>query len=208
MEIRQLNDTDPFFLFQQIARIHIQEIHFGILPLFGEEFLARLNVEMTRAPFSGVWAAIERGQVVGFVSGCGDLRELYRFFFLHSFFPLLKYLGTAIFSTEFLRKVPSICIYPFEKSDWREDGNVDDAESRAELLAIAVSPSMQGRGLGKQLVDALEKGLKKWNLASSYHVATNILEIGSNTFYRTQGFKPVGTKKHHDLTLQVYEKQI
>jgi GNAT superfamily N-acetyltransferase len=208
METRLLNYNDSIFLFQQVASIHIQEIHFGVLPLLGRNFLAQLNREMTRAPYTGVWVVIENGQVLGFVSGCADLNKMYRFIFMHSFLPLLKHAGVAIFHPRFLKKVPSLFLYPFRHQKSQPEVPSQIEADSAELLAIAVSPSMQGKGVGKILIKALEDGLREWNVTKCYYVATNIEEVGSNAFYRSQGFTPCGTTHHHDLILQKYRKEL
>jgi ribosomal protein S18 acetylase RimI-like enzyme len=207
METRLLKASDPFSIFQQIAKIHIDEIHFSALPLLGENFLVWLNIEMTRAPQTGVWVVMEENRVLGFVSGCANLKQMYRFIFLHSAFRLFWYAGTALFSPRLLKKIPSLVLYPFQHQD-KEGKRLEEkaAEDGAELLAIAVDHSTQGKGIGKILVKTFELALREWGIEKSYYVSTNIEEIGSNAFYRSAGFIPCGTQRLHDLTLQKYKK--
>jgi GNAT superfamily N-acetyltransferase len=167
--------------------------------------------EMSRAPRTGVWAAREDGNVLGFIAGCADVGQTYRAMLLRRgpVFALLALRG--IFSATVLRKLPSMFLYPFrvgKRSEQTDATKSNEPPTHAELLAIAVDQKAHRRGLGRGLVEAFEQGLRDWNVRGAYQVTTNVQETASNQFYRKLGFAPYGTIRHHDLTLQRYTKQV
>jgi ribosomal protein S18 acetylase RimI-like enzyme len=184
------------------AALHIAEIHFGLLPLLGPEFLARVYMSVSSAPGAGVWVASRHGRIVGFVAGCSDVGALYKHMLRRDMLSLITAAGLALGRPAVLRRLPSIALYPLRQ---RDATGPRAARSPAELLAIAVSDDLRGRGLGRLLVARFEEFLRTLHV-HEYHVATNIEEVGSNAFYRALGFRPVATVPHHALTLQLYEK--
>jgi ribosomal protein S18 acetylase RimI-like enzyme len=205
MGIERLSPSHPWDAFRQVAQLHAAEIHHGLLPLLGLRFMTRLYYEMARAPRTGVWAAMENGNVLGFIAGCADVGQTYRAMLLRRgpVFAILALGG--LFNLTVLRKLPSMFLYPFRVGRKEQDA---PPPTHAELLAIAVDQAAHRRGLGRGLVEAFEQGLLDWGMAGAYQVTTNVEEIASNQFYRKLGFQPYGTIKHHDLTLQRYTKQV
>jgi ribosomal protein S18 acetylase RimI-like enzyme len=187
------------------AALHIAEIHFGLLPLLGPEFLARVYLSVAGAPAAGVWVARRDGRIVGFVAGCADVGALYKHMLRRDLLSLMGAAGVALGRPAVLRRLPSIALYPLRQRD--ATGERQAARSPAELLAIAVSDDSRGRGLGRLLVARFEEFLRALHV-HEYHVATNIEEVDSNAFYRALGFRPVATIPHHALTLQLYEKAL
>lgn len=189
--------------FDALAQLHIGEIHHGTLPLLGPRFLARLYRELTRAPHAGIWAAHEDGRIVGFVAGCADLAAAYRAALRRGAVPLALLGARGLVSLTTLRKLPALLLYPLRA----RSASRDEQGPRAELLAIAVDPAMQGKGIGRELVHALEAAFREWRI-DQYAVTTNRAETTSNSFYLSLGFQPCGTMSHHELTLQRYQKRI
>jgi GNAT superfamily N-acetyltransferase len=199
-EIVRLTPEDDESTFAQIAALHVEGIHHGILPLFGDRFLARLYRYIAQAPQSGVWCVRDDSEVMGFIAGCMNLGEVFRWVLLRKGLGLATAAGRALLSPRVLEKLPSMLTYLRAEQD--------DAEGYApELLAIAVSARGRGQGLGRRLVTELESGFKSWGLSGRYRVSTNIEEQVSNAFYRSLGFRPARTLRHHALTLQLYDKE-
>jgi ribosomal protein S18 acetylase RimI-like enzyme len=203
VEIGQVNRHDLDSC-RYAASLHISEIHFGLLPLLGGSFMTRLYHAIAQAPQSGVWIARAGGCAVGFLAGCANVGELYRYVIRREAVPLALAGGAALLRPTVLRRMPAVLAYPMRRTD---EGGPRTATSSAELLAIAVQRDAQGNGVGKALVGHFERFLGNAGIRE-YHVATNIEDAGSNAFYRAAGFQPAGTMRHHALTLLQYEKSL
>jgi GNAT superfamily N-acetyltransferase len=190
---------------RQAAALHIAEIHFGLLPLLGASFLTRFYLSLADAPEASIWIARDDERVVGFLAGCVNVTEVYKHVISRCGLSLGFAAGAAILRPSVLRRFPAILLYPFRRK--RSAAVASRIDTEAELLAIAVSAHVRGRGVGKALVFAFEDFLLA-SRVNGYRVATNIEERQSNAFYRALGFQPSGAIVHHDLTLQLYEKAL
>ncbi|NMB60330.1 MAG: GNAT family N-acetyltransferase [Chloroflexi bacterium] len=208
MNIIKLDGKSSEHYFKKIARIHTEEIHFGFLPLLGEDFLALLYFYMSQVPSSGVWIAEENGTAVGFVTGTADIRQCYRQIIKRAWFSLSWKVLRSIFRKDVLKKIPVIIAYPFQSHHEGDDLSGEKQLHHPELLSIAISADGKGKGIGRALVQALENGLKEWGVKGLYFVSTNSEDPNSNAFYQHVGFKPVGKHRHNDLILQDYQKEI
>lgn len=189
-------------LCRRVAQLHGAQIHHGLLPLLGVPFMAQMYAGIAGAPHSGIWAAVEGEQLLGFISGSADIAAMYRSLLLTHGLRLAIASGLSLFRLQVLSKLPTVLLYPFQKRDVP-----DRSAPEAELLSVAVADEAQGRGVGRQLIGTFETALRGWGV-TRYRVLTNKAEEGSNAFYRATGFSPAGTRRHHALTLQAYEKVI
>lgn len=209
MDIIRLAKAHPGKWFGDVAEIHIAEVHHGCLPALGVKSLAMLYQELAAAPSSGLWVAVEGGQVVGFLSGCASTRRAYQAVLARIGVPLLLASVRSMAGHGLLRNLWAVMRYPFRAP--KPAGGVCAAvpkEPGPELLAIAVRNEWQGHGIGSLLIQAFEAALPGWGCGGRYCVSTNAAEAGSNGFYRKQGFVPCGTMRYHRLTLQVYRKEL
>jgi GNAT superfamily N-acetyltransferase len=205
-DILRLGRATPDALYEEIAQLHIDTIHHGALPLLGKKFMARLYRDLTLAKDTGLWVALEDGRLLGFICGCADLGRAYTDVLKQADFLLFWHGLRACLDVRILRKVAALFFYPFHSRQSAGDSQPSSpAEQKAQLLAISVNPHLQQKGIGSQLVAVLEKSLLEWGV-STYTVTTNIEEIGSNAFYRKNGFHHCGTLRHHALILQMYQK--
>lgn len=204
MRIVRLAPDDPIEYFKIAAQIHVAEIHHGLLPLLGIDFLTQLYRGIAGARRSAVWVAMQNDKVMGFIAGCAHTKgSLVEVLVKHGG-RLLFAAGTRVWSRPFLRKLPAVIAYPFNRRHLQ--GGRDYPQ--AELLAIGVAPSARGKGMGRQLVEVLETSFTHWGAIQEYHVKTNSAEPASNSFYQALGFAPSGTVPHHDLVLRIYTKRL
>jgi len=207
-DIVKLNKDSPYSAFDEVAQIHSLEIHHGTLPKFGNKFLSRLYRELASISNTGVWIAVNsQNEILGFLAGCANTSHSYLSVIKHAGLPLGLLAIKGLMRPSMLINALSLLTYPFYDPAIKNDSPHPEL-IKAELLAIAVHPRAQRGGIGKTLVQAFELGLKSWGIKDGYCVATNIEEDISNSFYRTMGFKPYYLKKHNNLILQVYQKQI
>ena len=189
-------------VFSAIARLHVSQIHHGVLPLLGDDALAGLYARVSEAPAAGVWFIQRDETVMGFLAGCANVQLLYRWLATHAGLPIL---GRVLRSgPSAWWRLRSVAAYPFKKD---ADPELAAKHVPAELLAIATDPAARRLGVGRALVDHFEEEVRRWN-EKAYMVTTNIEETDSNSFYRGLGCEPVGTRRHHALTLQVYRKDL
>jgi ribosomal protein S18 acetylase RimI-like enzyme len=125
-----------------VAALHADQIADGFLSFLGPRFLGRLYRRITRAPGSFLLVADSEVGVVGFIAGSADVGRLYRSFLWHD--------GPGAAAAVAGRLVRG----------WRQaletlrhgsGGRVGTGRG-FELLAIAVDPAQQSRGLGGRLV--------------------------------------------------------
>ncbi len=198
MTIERLGARSDPQVFADCARLHVELIHHGALPLLGERFIAELYRGLAGARRSGVWRAVREGRTVGFLAGCADIRRAALAVLVRRG-PRLAGLGTLRLAHRGVRRMAFAAIrYVPRRGGDRE---------AAELLAIAVDPAVQGTGAGRRLVARFEKALRTWGI-ERYAVSTNRDEVGSNAFYRGLGFEDAGLIQHHDLVLQAYRKAL
>ena len=205
IEFHQAGRSDGAALFHQIADLHIDLIHGGILPLLGKSFLANLYSEIASSRSGCVFAAIQADRVVGFAAGAWDIWKCACGFRIRGYLHLTLCFLRQLASPRVLAKGIDSLAYPFRKVDGASEHGARD-KHRAELLAIAVAHSAQGQGVGRGLLARVEDFFKPH--VRHYFVTTNIAKTQSNAFYKTLGFLEIGCKKHHDLVLQTYIKQL
>jgi len=208
IEIVRLSTAHPKDYFTAIAALHIKQIDYGLLPLLGLKFLSQLYYELSKSPKTGVWAALKSDELVGFISGCADARLTY-FAILSRAWPIFMSLTSqVILRPALLRRMIRVLYYPFNKSSIKGHTIEVCSSIKSEILAIAVNPDIERRGIGRKLIQAVEKAILHWDNRGYYRVATKIPDIRSNSFYKKVGFLPCHQIKHNDLILLIYLKEI
>ena len=204
--VKALNRGDRVELFEQIAALHAHLIHGGILPRLGERFLAHLYREIAASRCGCVYAAFEGVRMVGYVAGASDIWRCALGFSPGGCMRLGAILLLRLWRRDVFGKALDSLAYPFRNARIPDPSAAPLSKHRAELLAIAVAETAQGRGIGRGLVQALETFLS--TRVTHYFVSTNVQETQSKAFYRELGFSEAGQKRHHDLVVQVYVKPL
>lgn len=205
--VRRLDGHDSPQLFEQISILHGELIHGGVLPLLGNGFLSVLYREIAKSRWGSVHVALEDESILGFLVGAQDVYRCARSFTPGGYLKLFGLLMTRMWRPAVLSKLFDSLAYPFRSCSTPTGTTAaPPPRHRAELLSIAVAKKAQGRGVGKALVRAFEATML--GQVTQYAVTTNASEADSNAFYIAMGFESVGQKRHHDLILQVYTKQL
>ncbi|MFH0922129.1 MAG: GNAT family N-acetyltransferase [Fibrobacterota bacterium] len=184
--------------FSEIARLHAESIPMGFLSMLGKTFLSRLYKGIARHPESCVIVARdEHGRVAGFVSGTLSVRRCYRGVLRKRFLSLCLLIVFKMFSPANLKRAWETLRYPAKQ----EAGE----RLEAELLSIAVSDSVRGKGVGKKLVAELETWFAAMGCyAGPYKVVTSAEDARSNGFYKSVGFEFQREFMHHGKRMNEY----
>jgi ribosomal protein S18 acetylase RimI-like enzyme len=209
--IERLGPASPAERFHQLAKLHVESIHGGIMEALGPHFLASLYQQLSRRSEVLMYAARRDQQTIGFVAGTFNLMDSLTNIGVIGLVRLALTGAANLWRPRLLKKVFQTAGYFFRGIDRGDTArSMEDASDpeRSELLVIAVAEDARGQGIGTSLVDALEKDFQNRGAGHEYFVSTNCDEIESNAFYRTAGFTLVGQKRHHDLMLNVYKKEL
>jgi GNAT superfamily N-acetyltransferase len=172
----------------------------------GKPFLQELYRQIATSPWGSVHVAIEDDTVIGFIVGTQDIFRCALGFTLSGYLKMAGRLLVGIWRPQIAWKLLDSLAYPFRTSSTSASIDVAPNKHRAELLAIAVSQAAQGKGVGRALVGAYENTLPE--TVTQYFVTTNTTEVDSNAFYSSMSFQSIGEKRHHDLLIRVYAKQL
>ena len=172
VEVRPATDADA----PACAALHAGQISQGFLSVLGPGFLRRLYRRINRSPHSFLLIAAGQGTTAGFIAGSTDVGALYRSFVWHDGVPAaVQAAGPLV-------------------RGWRR---VLDTLGHAtsgtgvgrgpELLAVAVDPAWQGRGVGRMLVEAfLDEAEARGQDAA--HVVVGADNRGAVALYERAGF--------------------
>jgi len=161
---------------QYIAKIHYQEIKQGFLNQLGEKFLCLFYKAMIKSPNAFLIVAENNKHIIGFVSGCINLKKFYKEFvkrYWHKIFLI------ALNKIRFVKNILEITRYSKkEKNDLPQ----------AELLSIAVDVQFQSQGIAKQLFEKFVLEMKKRNI-NKFKVIVGSDLSKAIKFYEKNGFQ-------------------
>lgn len=175
-------------IYQQVARLHAENINQGFLASLGAPFLALLY-EAIDANDSGVLLIVQRnGQVVGFLSAAEGMRSIYRQL-LRRWLRLVFALLPALVSPRKLWKIAEILLLSTKN---KALGGLPNAE----LLSLAVAPAHRRAGDAGQLFQALvnhfgERDVKDFRIVVGERLAS------AHCFYTKMGALAVGRIEVH-----------
>jgi ribosomal protein S18 acetylase RimI-like enzyme len=182
VEVRPATDVDA----DVSAALHAGQISQGFLSALGPGFLRRLYRRIGRSPGSFLLMAVSQGTSVGFVAGSTDVAGLYRSFLFHDGIPAgLRAAGSLV--TGWRRVLDTL--------GHATAGGTGTGRG-PELLAIAVDPAWQGRGVGRLLVTSFleEVGARG---ADAAHVVVGAGNRSAVSLYEQAGFVAVGRFELH-----------
>jgi ribosomal protein S18 acetylase RimI-like enzyme len=191
-----------------IADLHCQGISAGFLSRLGPGFLAALYKSIGRSPYSRIFVAVNQDnqKVAGFAACSLDTSAMYRHILLRRGVLFFFLLLPRAFLPENLKFIFETLFYN-QKEKKKAPAGSGKAGPRAELLSIAVSDDSRKKGVGRDLIAAMESYLKE-NGVTSYTTVTSSLDRDSNAFYKKCGFTFRREVRHHGNVLNEYVKEI
>lgn len=175
MSIRLTNKDDCL----EVAKLHIQEIKLGFLSELGEKFLYYFYLAMIDSPNAFLIVAEDNGSIIGFISGCIDLKKFYKEFVKKYspkvFFILLK----KFFNLKTIKNILETIKYA-----GKEKKNLP----KAELLALAVKKEFQGQGIAGKMLEKFVWEMKTRKV-SDFKVIVGEELSPAIRFYEKNGFK-------------------
>ncbi len=163
---------------KRVAEIHRDSIKTGFLSSLGVPFLTELYKNMARSPnaFVLVYRTPE-GNIEGFVSASTNVKGFYRDFVLKNFLKVTILLLPRVFNLKTLKKILETLMYPVSEGDLPE----------AELLSIAVTEKMRGKGAAKRLFNAFVEEMRRRGI-KTFKVTVSENNLRANRFYEKVGF--------------------
>jgi GNAT superfamily N-acetyltransferase len=202
-----------------IARLHRESITTGFLSRLGPGFLAALYKSIGRSPYSKIFVAIDQDtqKVAGFAACSLDTAAMYRHILLRRGLLFFVLLLPRVFLPGNLKFICETLFYPQKTKKIKpiRHGGDDDTPAMAvvhtgpcvELLSIAVSDDFRKKGVGRDLLNALEPFMRK-NGVTSYTTVTSSTDPDTNAFYKKCGFHFRREVPHHGNVLNEYVKEV
>jgi len=170
----------------QIAKIHKQEIDQGFLSQLGIKFLSKLYKAMILSKKSFVIVAKENNQVIGFISGCLNIKEFYKYFLKKYTFSAIKILLPKIFNINTVKKILETLKY-----SKREEKDLPETE----LLVIAVKKEFHGQKIAVKMFDYFINEMKKREIKQFKVI------VGENLSRAISFYEKMGFKFHSNITI-------
>lgn len=177
---------------KDLAQLHLRMIHTGFLSSLGTRFLKVLYSAMSEAPGTCVLVAESNDVVCGFVAGVSDTRDFYAWFLRRRLFSAIWSLIPRALRPSSLRRIWETLRY----------GAGEHRRAPAELLAMAVAPAAQGRGVGARLVS----GLFDW--AATTGIQTMRVVVGADNTAAASLYRRSGFGESREITVHGDEKSL
>lgn len=180
-----MHDRDTW---QQVARLHVDNLDRGFLATLGPRFLALMYEAIDACDSAVLLVEKHENGTLGFVSGAQSMGPIYRQMLKH--WPrLLTVLLPSLFNPRRLWRILEILRYSGKGSELAD-------LPAFELLSIAVDPSARGQGVSELLYQALvvhcrEHGIPAFKIVVGEELAP------AHRFYQRMGARLVGDIEVH-----------
>ncbi len=193
MEVKRINNIDESTL-DSIVQIHLDTLTESFVNYFGRTFLKLSYKNLCSSKNTVCLIATKNKDVLGFALAVKDYSRLTKDAVSKDFIRVCFIIGMrAILQPKVLIKLISSLPKMFFGADTKH----------AELQYIAVKPGLQGRGIGKLIIDDLGKEFKKEGV-NNYLVGTKKENSNSNNFYIKNNFIFSHTGEYFSDTLNYY----
>lgn len=153
MLIRKINDTD----IQKVVDIHNSAFQGFFLTQLGPAFLTLYYRSVLHSPQGVILGYFENGELCGFAAAAKVARGFNSNLVKSNLFPFILEAIKIFFKSP-------LSIIRLVRNMTKVGEFVEDDESYAELFSIGVSALHQGKGIGRQLLSAMEADLIRQNI--------------------------------------------
>ena len=171
----------------EVIRIHLAGMGYSLNSRLGRDHMRFLYQTIASYPGGYAGVALEGDRPVGVVTGVLDLAKFTS--------GLLRKMPVTRIATTAVRLLSK----PALLREWRKGQVIaapvflGGAEVRAVLTAIVVDPAIQGKGVGRALVEAFEQFLRTAGVLA-YRLDTLIKNERAIRFYRDIGFLEIARR--------------
>ncbi len=197
-----------------VARLHRKGITTGFISRLGPRFISTLYGAIAVSRWSRVFVAVpENGQEpVGFIACSIDTSRMYRGILVSKGLLFAAILLPRAFRFSVLKSIFETIFYPVTHRSKAASAPARKPESfaghiSAELLSVAVDAHWQGKGVGKLLLQEMERCFAQQGV-ERYKVVTLASDPVSNGFYVARGFTLSNKFVHHGNEMNEYTKAI
>lgn len=179
IEIKKIESSHKSII-KKVVGIHLSTFEGFFLTFLGKGFLYHMYSSYCEHELSGLYAAFDGEEPIGFVAHSADMSGLYKSMIKKRLIPFAWYaLGGFIRRPSAFMRLIRAFLKPGESK--REENYV-------ELASIGVSPEHKSRGIGSLLIQHLIENtdLTKYAYISLETDAEN--NEGANCFYQKNGF--------------------
>ena len=169
----------------QIAKIHKQEINQGFLSQLGIKFLAKLYEAMILSQSSFVVVAKKNDEIIGFISGCINIKEFYKDFLKKYTFWAIIILLPKFLNIKTIKKIVETLKYSKKEEDL----------PKTELLVIAVEKKLHGQKIAIKMFKFFISELKDRRI-KKFRVV-----VGENLSRAIGFYEKVGFKFHSNIVI-------
>lgn len=153
MQIREISDTD----IPKVVDIHNSAFQGFFLTQLGPAFLTLYYRSVLHSPQGVILGCFENGELCGFAAAAKTAKGFNSDLVKSNVLPYM-WVGIKIFLTS------PLSILRLVRNMTKKGVYAEDDGSYAELFSIGVSSSHQRRGIGRQLLSALEADLTRQNI--------------------------------------------
>jgi GNAT superfamily N-acetyltransferase len=166
---------------QEVVEVHLQSFPSFFLTFLGPKFLTLLYQNIPDCPEGVAIVASLNGRVEGFIAGVTQQKGFYR--------RIIKEHKWAFAAASLGALIKRPAIAPRLIRALRKQNEVGQASAEACLMSIAVRPEMEGRGIGKQIVEAFCKALRERGVKAVCLTTDQDNNERVNRFYQKLGFR-------------------
>jgi GNAT superfamily N-acetyltransferase len=186
-------------LIQSAAKLYMEHLSDnGFLPLFGNRFIQELYADILAEKLGFFIFATKDNSICGFVLGSADSEQIFKII-TRKFFKYFKIILPRVLTNP-IQIVPKL----FETLFYVKK---QKANIKAELVTIITDSNYRAKGLGTQIVEALNKEFLKRGVYF-YKVTVHDVKQKANNFYLKNGFKYSTSFNMHNLKWNVYTNQL
>ncbi|MCS6943767.1 MAG: GNAT family N-acetyltransferase [Geminocystis sp.] len=184
---------------KEIANLHKNHITEGFLSALGVRFLSTLYSTIVTAESAFCIVCEENNHIVGFVSGCVDLKKLYKEFIRRNLLSATTILLPKIIKPKNIKRIFETLLYPSRESH---------KYAAAEILSIAVREDYQGKGVSHVLFEKLKEEFRNRGV-NKFKVVVGSQIVRAQKFYEKMGGKLINEIYIHEGEKSyVYEWEI